>query len=178
MRTENTEASWRLRLGDRARQLVLSVMPEDGKPDGDLLEKALANLDQEMLLLTNRAEVLTEANARLVPTITGLEQRITDALTHNAMLLGVVYRQLYSCRQLLALLEEPSSAVGSVIEKTLDVLQSAEETYLRLIPDAERRFPEFEQKLENEFLEKLEAANRAKQAEKARAPGKDEEKAL
>lgn len=178
MRTDNTEASWRLRLGDRARQLVLNVMPEDGKPDGELLEKALTNIDREMLLLTTRAEVLTEANARLVPTIAGLEQRITDALTHNAMMLGVVYRQLYSCRQLLALLEAPSSAVGSVIEKTLDVLRSAEDAYLRLVPEAERRFPEFEQKLENEFLEKLEAANRAKLAEKVRAPGKDDEKVL
>jgi hypothetical protein len=69
---------------------------------------------------------------------------------------------------------------GSLLSgnQQLDVLQSAEDTYLRLIPDAERRFPEFEQKLENEFLEKLEAANRAKQGEKARTPGKDDEKVL
>lgn len=94
------------------------------------------------------------------------------------MMLGVVHRQRYSCRQLLALLEAPSSRVDSVIEKTLDVLRSEDDIYLRLVPEAERRFPEFEQKLENEFLEKLEAANRAKHAEKVRAPGKEDERAL
>lgn len=144
MRVENTEAIWRLRLGDRARHLVLSGMPEDGKPDGELLEKALANLEQEVMLLRQRAEILAAANANIAPTLAGIEDRISSALNHNALMLGVVYRQLYSCRQLLGLLEAPKSAVGSVIEKTLTVLHSAEETYRRLVPEAERRFPDFE----------------------------------
>lgn len=175
MRVENTEANWRLRLGDRARQLVLGVMAEDQKPDGDLLEQALAHLDRKVMLANARSEALAEAHERLALALGNQQTRLEAVFDHNAMMLGIVYRQLFVCRQVIALIDVPHDDAGLVLAKTLEVLQTAEESYLRLIPEAERRYPAFDQARENAALAQMEAASRTK-AERAKLPAKEEER--
>ena len=65
MRLETTDASWRIRLGPRARQLVQGVMGEEEKPDGDLLERALSQLDQDLADAKGQIKVLESIEERI-----------------------------------------------------------------------------------------------------------------
>lgn len=175
MRSENVEANWRLRLGDRARQLVLSVMPEGEKPDGDLLEQALADLDRDVMLAHARADALAEAHERLASAIGAMQTQLVETFDHNALMLGIVYRQIFACRQMMALLDPPEDDIAAIVAKTLEVLQTAEETYRRLVPEAERRYPDFEHARENAAVERMDVAAKTK-AEKAKGQAKYEER--
>ena len=178
MRLETTDASWRIRLGPRARQLVQSVMGDEEKPDGDLLERALSQLDQDLAEARGQIKALEDSAARIVPDLAEVKATVLETSGHTSMMLGMVYRQIFVCRQVMGLMQPHGGAVGTIVEKTLEVLQLADDTYRRLIPEPERRFQDFDLKLETEVLEKMEAANRAKAAEKVKAPSKDDEKVL
>ncbi len=178
MHLETTDASWRIRLGPRARQLVQSVMGDEEKPDGDLLERALSQLDQDLAKARGQIKVLEDIAAHIVPDLVEAKATVVETSSHTSMMLGMVYRQIFVCRQVMGLMQPHGGAVGTIVEKTLEVLQLAEDTYRRLIPEPERRFQDFDLKLETEVLEKMGAANRAKAAEKGKAPAKDDEKVL
>lgn len=178
MRLETTDASWRIRLGPRARQLVQGVMGEKEKPDGDLLERALSQLDQDLAEARGQIKTLEDIHARVAPALVEVKATVLETSGHTSMMLGMVYRQIFVCRQVLGLMQPHGGAVGTIVEKTLEVLQLADDTYRRLIPEPERRFQDFDPKLETEMLEKMEAANCAKAAEKNKPPAKDDEKML
>lgn len=175
MRLDSSDASWRIRLGQRARSLVQGVMTDDEKPDGDLLDRALGELDQALTRETARAEALEKVVQGLRGDIATMSAATEGALTHNSLMLGIAYRQIFACRQMMALLDPPEDDIAAIVAKTLEVLQKAEEAYHAIIPEAERRFPEFHPDREIEALEQMEANQKAKTG-KGKSPSKNEER--
>jgi hypothetical protein len=171
MRLETTDASWRIRLGPRARQLVQSVMGEEEKPDGDLLERALSQLDQDLAEARGQIKVLEDIAARIVPDLAEVKATVLETSGHTSMMLGMVYRQIFVCRQVMGLMQPHGGAVGTIVEKTLEVLQLADDTYRRLIPEPERRFQDFDLKLETEVLERCRVAFKGEMTSSTKSMG-------
>jgi hypothetical protein len=177
MRLDSTDASWRIRLGQRARQLVLGVIGEEEKPDGDLLDRAICEIDQALARETSRADTLAAVMEDLRADFMAQTERLEGHLSHNAMMMGMVYRQLFVCRQVIALIDVPQDDAGQVIAKTLEVMQLADDAWRCLVPEQERTFPTFDYTREVEALQRMEAAHQAKAA-KGKTPSKDEERIL
>lgn len=179
MRKETVDIDWRIRLGERAKSLVMSVMPEDAKLDASFLEEGIAALENRALVAETRADTLEQANERLAalgPAIARMQQSTEEHYAHVFMLLGVTYRQLFSSRQIMALLTPDNKDVQSVIDKALDVLHVAEVAYRKIVPDNERRFADFDARAEDRQIARLMEEARTKQEDKVKGKGKDEER--
>lgn len=186
MRTEMTDTNWRIRLGERARQLMQQTMSPDEKPDGDILDRALArqqeHIDELRMSLTAaeaRVEAGIQALAISAEAVRDLQIESRRQWDHNGMMLGMVFRQLYISRQILAAAAAQGTEAQEIIEKGISLMDRMQETYERLVPQADRRYPGFDEIAEMEMLNrmKLEATLPAKSTpEKGKAKEEERER--
>lgn len=162
MRTEMTDTSWRIRLGERARQLMRQMMAPDEKPDGDVLDRVLARQQEQIDSLRvslasaeSRAQAASDALALVAVAVRDLGDESRRQWDHNGMMLGMVYRQFYISRQVLAATATQGTDAQEIIEKGITLMERMKETYERLIPEAERRFRGFDEIAEVEMLERI-----------------------
>lgn len=180
MRTEPADLSLRLRLGPKARELVLSSISNDEKPDGDALDRAISAKDAELALLRERlitSEAKLEATDAVLQTlreeIRSLSLEQSTRWNHVLMMLGAAYRTIYSATQVLILTKPSMKGGQAVIDAALEMIQSADKVYRNAVREADRRYPDFDFQSEEALLVRALEETRIKPRERSQTGEKE-----
>lgn len=180
MRTEAADLSLRIRLGPKARELVMSAVTGEEKPDGDALDRAIAAKEAEIEVLRERliiSQAKVEASESAVQSLAkeirclGTEQNAR--WSHVMMMLGAAYRAIHSATQVLMLTKPSIKGGQAVIDAALQMINSADRVYRNAVDETERRYPTFDFQREEALLVRALEETRIKQRDDKQSAEKE-----
>ena len=153
---DQVELDWRMVLGDEARALVQAVIPPDQRPTSKDLEAGIQRLQRGLALAQGQAEGARSVASELA---SRLELALADMRSDQHLVflvLAKVHREMFLVRQALALAGlastvEADTALEKLREKTSEIAALIE----RVIPDYERRLPQYDSAAEERAIRDL-----------------------
>lgn len=178
MRKEEADFDWRVYLGEEAKALVMTVIPEGQKPGSKDLEAGIQRLKLDLAVAQGQAEgsraVVSEVTSRLESTILDLKREHSLVM----MVVGKAHRELFLIRQLIGLIKLDDRAEAQEVLERLRARDAQWEEFIHsIMPNFDKAFPSFDAELEQRAMRQLtiqavesetrvKADDKAKQAEK------------